>query len=294
MADADAGGDRAEGLRERQRRAFGDIEIVARTCPLCGDANEETPASRYSLDPWTVKTCGGCGFTYIIAAPDYGALFEQMSWEKTAQLETERREATRRVQQTLSKKTRWRMALLPRKKIPDLLDRFAEAGNVVDLGCGDGGQLAGIAERFIPHGIEISRAAAAEANARFAAAGGYAVNAPCLDGLRQFPDEYFTAATLRSYLEHESRPAEVLRALWRTLRPGGIAIVKVPNFASLNRRVMGMRWCGFRHPDHLNYFTPDTLKRMAAASGFAAWFGPTWRLPTSDNMWALLRKPRAA
>jgi SAM-dependent methyltransferase len=281
-------------VRERQRRAFGDITVVARTCPLCGDANAATPASRYSVDPWTVKICGGCGFTYITAAPDYAALFEQMSWEKTAQLETERREATRRVQQSLSKKTRWRMGLLPRKKIPELLGRFAEAGNVVDLGCGDGGQLEGIAPSFVPHGIEISREAAARADARFRSAGGYAVNASCLDGLREFPDEYFTAASLRSYLEHELHPADVLRELWRTLKPGAIVIVKVPNFASLNRRVMGLRWCGFRHPDHLNYFTPDTLRRMAGACGFQTWFGPTWRFPTSDNMWALLKRPAPA
>jgi SAM-dependent methyltransferase len=283
--------DTPEERWERQRRTFGDITVVARTCPLCGDANEATPASRYSVDPWTVKTCGGCGFTYITAAPDYAALFEQMSWEKTAQLETERREATRPVQQSLSKKTRWRMGLLPRKKIPELLGRFAEAGAVVDLGCGDGGQLEGIAPSFIPHGIEISRELAARADARFRPAGGYAVNASCLDGLREFPDEYFTAASLRSYLEHELRPAEVLRELWRTLKPGAIIIAKVPNFASLNRRVMGLHWCGFRHPDHLNYFTPQTLRRMASDCGFQTWFGLTWRFPTSDNMWALLSRP---
>lgn len=279
---------------EQRRQAFGGVTIISRACPLCGDDNESTPASGYSLDIWTVKTCRQCRFTYITTAPTYDALIETIPWEKTAQLETQRREATRRVQQSLSKKTRWRMGLLPRKKIPELLDRFAEAGNVVDLGCGDGGQLDGIASRFIPHGIEISREAAARADARFRPAGGYAVNAPSLEGLREFPGEYFTAATLRSYLEHELRPAEVLRELWRTLKPGAIVIVKVPNFGSLNRRVMGLRWCGFRHPDHLNYFTPDTLKRMAAVCGFETWFGPTWRLPTSDNMWALLTKPLSA
>jgi hypothetical protein len=53
---------------------------------------------------------------------------------------------------------------------------------------------------------------------------------------------------------------------------------------------MGPRWCGFRHPDHLNYFTPLTLGRMAAKAGFRISFGLTGRLPTSDNMWALLTK----
>ncbi len=69
-----------------------------------------------------------------------------------------------------------------------------------------------------------------------------------------------------------------------------MAIVKVPNYGCLNRMVMGRRWCGFRYPDHLNYFTPGTLRAAAEASGFRAWFGLTFRLPTSDNMYAVLSK----
>jgi hypothetical protein len=54
---------------------------------------------------------------------------------------------------------------------------------------------------------------------------------------------------------------------------------------------MGRRWCGFRYPDHLNYFTPKTLVALAAKAGFETGFGLTGRLPTSDNMWAILAKP---
>jgi hypothetical protein len=67
-------------------------------------------------------------------------------------------------------------------------------------------------------------------------------------------------------------------------------VIKVPNYGSLNRIVMGRRWCGFRYPDHLNYFTPATLRRMAAKAGLDAHFGATGKLPTSDNMWAVLTK----
>lgn len=266
------------------------FQTVPRSCPLCGDGNGDTPRSRYSLDPWSVKTCRLCRFTYITSAPDPAALFEEMSWEKTSRRESERRQTTRGYQQTMSRRTRWRLHLLPRKTMPALLQRYAAAGNVVDLGCGDGVQMKGLADAFVPYGIEISRAAAAAANTRFALRGGRGVNAPSLDGLRQFPAEFFAAASLRSYLEHELKPLEVLVELQRTLRPGGIAIVKVPNFACLNRRVTGGRWCGFRQPDHLNYFTPASLRAMGRKAGLSTWFGAGWRLPISDNMWALLRK----
>lgn len=288
----EAGEDRRSyDLAALQRQAFGDVPIVSRDCPLCGDPNDGTPPGRFSQGPWSVKACRRCHFTYIDKAPDYQALFQTMSWERTTRVEEQWRNATRRLQQTVSKKTRGRLHIFPRKKMPALLARHAQPGNVVDLGCGDGGQLYGLDSRFVPHGIEISTQSAEKANDWFNRSGGHAINAPCLEGLKQFPDGFFSGASLRSYLEHELHPAPVLRELYRTLAPGGVAIIKVPNFASLNRRIMGLRWCGFRHPDHLNYFTPDSLRTMARNCGYRVWFGLTYRLPTSDNMYAVLTRP---
>jgi hypothetical protein len=65
--------------------------------------------------------------------------------------------------------------------------------------------------------------------------------------------------------------------------------VKTPNFASLNRRAMGMRWSGFRFPDHVNYFTPATLSEIARRTGFRAQYGWGDRNPTSDSLWGVLR-----
>lgn len=280
-----------ENFTDRQKEAFGDLDVLPRDCPMCGEKNSAEPASAYSLGQWILKDCAGCSLTYITSAPDYAALFEQMAWEKSFETEKDWREESRGLQQMVSKKTRWRLHMLPRKNLPDLLERFAAPGNVVDLGCGSAGHFEGLEAQFIPYGVEISKELAGQANALLAGRGGKVVNAPSLEGLKQFPQNFFSAATLRSYLEHELRPADVLGELHRTLAPGGVAIVKVPNYGSLNRKLMGSRWCGFRMPDHLNYFTPDTLTEMARRAGFTTWFGLTWKLPTSDNMWALLRKP---
>lgn len=268
---------------------FGTVRVVARRCPLC-DADDPAPVAGYGIGIWRLVTCRACGFAYLDRAPDYAALFSAMAWEKTTIAEVERRAALRPASHRLSKLTRARMRLLPRKAMPNLVARHAAPGNVVDLGCGTGSQLTGLAEAYIPYGIEISSEAAAAADQRFAARGGRAVNQPSLTGLASFPAGFFTAATLRSYLEHELHPRAVLTALHRALAPGGVALIKVPNYASLNRLVTGRKWCGFRYPDHLNYFTPASLKAMAARCGYRTRFGPTDRLPTSDNMYAVLSK----
>ena len=269
---------------------FGPVETVERNCPLCGLDNRATPPNRYSNEPWTIKTCAGCGFVYIDRAPGYTALFSTMAWERTAKAEERRREAIRPLSFKYSRLTRARLHILPRKKMHALVEAHAKPGNVVDLGCGDGSFMAELADRFVPFGIEISTALAGSASERFGARGGGVINAPCLDGLKGYADGFFSAATLRSYLEHEMHPAAVLKELHRALAPGGVAVVKVPNYASLNRRVMGRKWCGFRYPDHLNYFTPATLAAMAETCGYRARFGLTYRLPTSDNMYAILAR----
>jgi len=268
---------------------YGTVRVVERACPLCG---AEDAASRpgYGEGIWRLVECRRCGFAYLDRAPDYAALFEAMAWEKTTVGEVERRAALRPISHRLSKLTRARMRILPRKTMPTLVARHAQPGNVVDLGCGTGTQLAGLSDAYVPFGIEISSEAAATANRLFAERGGWAVNAPSVEGLKSFADGFFTAATLRSYLEHELHPRAVLAELHRALAAGGVALVKVPNYASLNRHLTGRKWCGLRYPDHLNYFTPASLTRMAEVCGYRARFGPTDRLPTSDNMYAVLEK----
>jgi len=269
---------------------FGTVRVVARRCPLC-DGDDSSELAGYGHGIWRLVRCSDCGFVYLDRAPDYTALYAAMAWEKTGAAELERRAELRPISFRLSRATRLRMALLPRKRMADLVARVARPGNVVDLGCGTGGQLADLAAAYVPYGVEISAEAAALADAAFRRRGGAALNQPALSGLKSFADGFFTAATLRSYLEHELHPRAVLRELWRTLGSGGVVIVKVPNYGSLNRRVTGRKWCGFRYPDHLNYFTPQTLRRMAEECGYRVRFGLTDRLPTSDNMYALLIKP---
>ncbi len=269
---------------------FGTIGITHRACPLCEQDNESLPANRYSNGFWEVKTCARCGFVYIEKAPDYEELFANMAWERTTKVEEQRRASIRPFSYGFSKRTRWRMHILPRKKMHLLIEAYAKPGNVIDLGCGNGMVMAKLADGFVPFGVEISTHFARSADQFFGTRGGRAINAPSLEGLKQFPDGFFSAASLRSYLEHEMKPAAVLGELHRTLEPGGIAIVKVPNFGSLNRMVAGRKWCGFRYPDHLNYFTPRTLRAMANKCGYGVRFGLTFRLPTSDNFYAILTK----
>jgi len=268
-----------------------NITTVHRNCPLCDRDNRSEGLNPYSHADWQLKTCPQCDFVYIENAPDYRHLSTDTPWERTARIEESRRENVRGSEYRISKSTRWRLHILPRKKFPELLARYAAPGNVVDVGCGSGHFMRTVDGNFIPHGVEVSEALCREADGIFRRLGGYAVHAPSIEGLRQFPDHFFNAATLRSYLEHEMNPVGVLTEVYRTLKPGAVAILKVPNYRTLNRIMLGRNWCGFRFPDHLNYFVPASLREMGEKAGFNVRFGLTWKLPTSDNMYALLTRP---
>jgi len=265
------------------------IALVKRNCPLCNTDNSAIPNSKYSCAEWAVKECA-CGFVYIDSAPDYRYLFAEMDWDTTFAAEVKRKKETQPFLYAVSKLTRFRMKILPKRTVAKyVLTRFNE-GNILDLGCGGGEQSIGLAGRFVPFGIDISTRLAQRADVLFRQYNGNAVNAACTEGLKTFPDGFFVAASLRSYLEHEMNPQQVLFELHRVLKIDGIAVVKVPNYDCWNRKIMGKKWCGFRYPDHLNYFTPKTLAEMADNCGFKINFGITDCLPMSDNMWAIITR----
>lgn len=257
-------------------------ERTYRPCPACGADNGHRRDS-YSPDGWDVVECGACGFAYLRNPPPYEALEEDFAWEKTHAERAERRRgplsrANRRLRAVLGMRGR----RSPRK----FLALFGP-GRVLDIGCGAGEW---IEPPMTPYGIELSRALWAEADARMRAAGGYCLHGAGAERIRDFDAGFFDGVLMNSYLEHEVAMTDILRETHRVLKPGGLVYVRVPNYGSINRRLFGAGWCGFRWPDHVNYFTLPSLRRVADALGFDTTPLNAATLPVDDNVQALLTK----
>ena len=135
----------------------------------------------------------------------------------------------------------------------------------------------------------MSRGLAAQGDARLRELGGGVECASAIDGARRLAAGSILPALMSCFLEHESKPFDLLRELRRVLRPDGAVVIKVPNLACWDRLRRGDRWCGFRYPDHVNYLTPTTLARLAAQAGYrVVRQGASDRVPTIDNMYAVL------
>jgi len=229
---------------------------------------------------------------YLENPVDYSALEDEMAWEKTYAAEAETRRRRNPVLYSVARapKALWQR-LSRRDRLVSWVRRCFAPGPVLDVGCAGGHTLERLPRQFIPYGIEVSAELSRLAQQRFAPRGGRVLQGDALSELRQFDAEFFTGVIMSSFLEHESEPRAVLVAATRVMRRDACIIVKVPNFGSWNRALRGTRWCGFRFPDHVNYFTPPLLRLLVTGSGLqVVRFGLLDRFPTSDSMWLVARR----
>ncbi len=146
-------------------------------------------------------------------------------------------------------------------------------------------------QKVVPYGIEVSEHLASLSADRVAEFGGKVISTNAIDGSSKLNPDSIHVVVMSSFLEHECRPLSLLKRLHPILKSKGVIILKVPNFACWNRIIRGRKWCGFRYPDHVNYFTPRTLRRLAQEAGFTvSRQNYLDKFPLSDNMYAVLTK----
>ena len=257
-----------------------------RPCPTC-EATEATPWPDYSPNDWQVVRCNGCDLTYLRNPVSYDALEEDFAWEKTYEAKHQKGGSTR-----LSgpiRRLRRALGLLHNQRSDQLRAWFRD-GHVLDIGCGLGYR---VVEPMTPYGIELSKGLHAEADKLMKARGGYCIHGAGAEAIWDFPEGQFDGIIMHSYLEHETDVMSVLKGSHRALKDDGSIFVRVPNFGSLNRRVIGKTWCGFRYPDHVNYFTLETLTETVRRAGFGLTLLNRLRLTLDDNIHALLQKEAA-
>ena len=141
----------------------------------------------------------------------------------------------------------------------DLLRWFSGFGlgrEVLDVGCGLG-QFVEVANRcgWKAEGLELSRGAV-----DFALRHGLAVR-----DLDFFSEEIkansYDLVTLFEVIEHVPNPSEFIRRSEEVVRPGGLVYLTTPNFASIDRFLLGKHWELIQR-EHLTYFTPRTIRAL--------------------------------
>ncbi|MGB0953840.1 MAG: class I SAM-dependent methyltransferase [Planctomycetota bacterium] len=146
--------------------------------------------------------------------------------------------------------------------------RDKEAIRLLDFGCGDG-RFITLANAFGMDAQGVDRSTARRQKLR----GQVRIHAS-VEAYRELHPEPVHVATLFEVLEHLEEPMAVLQSLHGMLVPSGLLVAEVPNAEGV-RHLKTMDDLVVDGVDHLNAFTPVTLKQMVQGAGFTPVSRPT-------------------
>jgi 2-polyprenyl-3-methyl-5-hydroxy-6-metoxy-1,4-benzoquinol methylase len=150
---------------------------------------------------------------------------------------------------------------------------YDAAGSMLDVGCGEGFVISHFQKLgWRVAGIDFSRAGVTQMNPdceSFVEQG----DVFQLLGSKIAAGERYDLVWLGNVLEHVLDPVGLLRSLSKIVKPEGLLVVTVPNDGNAyhetllaNRDIPLRFWIAI--PDHISYFTADSLRRTADATGW--------------------------
>jgi len=143
-----------------------------------------------------------------------------------------------------------------------LFRRFCGRGSVLDIGCSTGAFLYQLKTRFAD-AYQVSGIDVAGPALDYAEQKGVRVMRESFLSI-DFKRETFSAVTFWAVIEHLIDPRAFLAKAVSVLQPSGYCFILVPNFQSLAVRLLGSKY-RYIFPQHVNYFTLATLKKLVAA-----------------------------
>ena len=216
-------------------------------CTICGgDASRPAALPRSAVGDHDLRQCADCGFAFLLGPP--GPLHDRPPGSEGDPLPARRD---------------W-LARIRLRPVLGTIDRWHQGppGRVLDVGCGLGDLIRLLAvDGWESWGCDPAddarRNCAAEFGDRFRV--GDAADA----GL---PEDSFDVVVLNFSLEHVRRPGDTMHVVGRLLAPGGVAVIRVPNFDAALQGRRGARF-QLRLPHHCSFFSASSLSRLLGECG---------------------------
>jgi SAM-dependent methyltransferase len=223
------------------------------TCLLCG---QDKPRFLYhvhdrnscEMETFRIVQCPDCGLAFINPRP-----FEDQidsfypPWYHSRLLSGEKLEGS-----TIFGMP-WKEAM--RIKARQIL-KWSPSGRILDVGCGDGLLLAYLKENgWEAFGVETGDITYATKHFDFEIFNGKLEDSPFRHGT-------FDVISFFHVVEHLHYPFRTLKKAVKLLKPGGVIVIEVPNFASFEAWLFRAAWVGISAPLHLYHFTPISIQAL--------------------------------
>ena len=250
------------------------------TLPVCPVCDSRDWRKRHQINEWSINECRRCSFAMVYPVPVSESRPEMYKEDKVVERNTKKRhpvvEFSRKMKQWFSRASGRSKGNIFQQKV----QLYVPAGGVIlDIGCGDGGFINSLKDRYQCWGLEISDYLAQKAREK----GGLHVIQSDFEKA-DFGGQKFDAITIISLIEHLTDPLLAIQKCYALLKDNGVLILKTPNYHCLNHTIFRQdQWTGLRPPDHVVYFSPSNLVKLLTKTGFRNPRITAW--PFNDNMY---------
>lgn len=225
------------------------LNLEPASCPLCGP---NTPSvTRYNFDPYRVVACSSCGLTYLSPRLTEQAILELYKDEAYYNSNI----SGQGYDEYMEISDNWVKTFTLRLK---QIAPYKSAGKALDIGCGPGYFLTAAQKMgFDVHGLDPSDYIVSEAQKTW----GDRVRLGLIESAG-YPPENFDLVVAFDTFEHIYDPKKFLAAVHRVLKPGGVLAITTPDPTSLLSKVSGKNWVSFKLPEHVFYWSPETIRKI--------------------------------
>lgn len=229
-----------------------DLEKVE--CNLCGSRKSRII---FNGNPYKVVNCAICGLDYLNPRPQVKKIenFYQKNYFQSG-LNSSGYSDYSILDNEL---------VLEAQKRLKFIKRYVGKGTLLDVGCGYGHFLhQALKEGFDVMGVDISREAIKILKKRYGIPG-------FISNVKNgyLSKKHFNIITGWDVVEHFSDPKASLSILSSTQKSNDYLFLTTPNIDSLDARILGRYWYGFKRiPEHLYFFSAKTIELLMKKSGY--------------------------
>jgi SAM-dependent methyltransferase len=157
----------------------------------------------------------------------------------------------------------------------DYVRDFRRGGRLLEIGCAYGFFLEEARRFYDVGGIEIADGAVAFCRAR-----GLSVISGVAEETTLAQFGMLDVIVLLDVIEHLPDPHNTLALCKQHLNPGGMIVITTGDFSSLYARLAGRNWRLMTPPQHLWFFTPESIRRLSHSLGL--------ELEACDHPWKIV------
>ena len=220
-------------------------------CPICGRDPAQT--LRYDFAPYRAVSCSRCGLVFLSPRLTESAILKLYSDEEYYVSEV----SGQGYDEYLEVRHNWVKTFTRRL---NQIAKYQKPGRVLDIGCGPGFFLeAAQAKGYDVFGLDPSDYIVKVAGEKF----GGRIRKGVIESA-DYPADHFDLVVAFDTFEHVYHPLEWLSATRRVLKTGGLLAITTPDPTSLLAKLSGKKWVSFKLPEHVFYWSPDTIRRVLA------------------------------